>query len=64
MIEHCVKRVNRKTSPDFLPVEDVRINFTFREVPETLGKEGDWKYSVERDNENFEQLMEALNEKK
>lgn len=60
MIEHCVHKVYPKTAPSFLPLEDVRLNFTFRDVPELLGKEGDWKYSVESDNQNFEQLMASI----
>jgi len=60
MIEHCVQRVYKNTCPSYLPVNNARLNFTFRDVPELLGNESQWKYSVERDNDNYDQLVQVL----
>lgn len=47
MLLHCVHKVNSNTCPDYLPIKDVRLNFTFRDAPNVLGNENKYKISVE-----------------
>lgn len=47
MLLHCVHKVNSNTCPDYLPIKDVRLNFTFRDAPNVLGNENKYKVSVE-----------------
>jgi len=44
MMKHSIKCVYAKTSPSYLPVSDVRLNFTFRDAPTVRGKEDQFKY--------------------
>ena len=39
MLEHCVRNVKMNTCPAFLPLNNVRLNFTFRSAPNILGQE-------------------------
>jgi len=43
MLRHAVLKVNLGTSPSYLPLDNVRLNFTFRDAPNILGKEDEWK---------------------
>jgi hypothetical protein len=49
LLPHCVRTVYANTAPKFLPPEihNVRLNFTFRDAPNVVGREKDFKYSVE-----------------
>lgn len=49
MLLHCVHKVNSNTCPDYLPIKDVRLNFTFRDAPNVLGNEDKYKVCVESD---------------
>jgi hypothetical protein len=56
MLLHCVRTVYADTAPKFLPQElhNVRLNFTFRDAPNVVGREKDFKYSVEN---TYERLL-------
>jgi alkylated DNA repair dioxygenase AlkB len=43
MLLHCVRKVSSNTCPDYLPIKDVRLNFTFRDAPNVIGKENKYK---------------------
>eukprot|EP01090_Pellita_catalonica_P010256 TRINITY_DN21712_c0_g1_i1.p1 TRINITY_DN21712_c0_g1~~TRINITY_DN21712_c0_g1_i1.p1 ORF type:complete len:232 (+),score=38.79 TRINITY_DN21712_c0_g1_i1:119-814(+) len=53
MLQHSVKEVIMDTSPGYLPISNVRLNFTFRDAPNILGQEDRWrthkvlKYDIE-----------------
>jgi len=43
MMQHAVLQVNSNTCPEYLPIKNARINFTFRDSPNMLGHEEEWK---------------------
>lgn len=47
MLPHCVHKVHMDTCPAFLPIKNARLNFTYRDAPNVLGKEKDFKYNVD-----------------
>jgi len=47
MLPHCVEKVHMGSCPSFLPLDNVRLNFTFRDAPNVLGREKDFKYNVD-----------------
>ena len=49
MLMHCVEKVYPNTCPEFLPIRNVRLNFTFRDAPNVLGKEKLYKYNIQND---------------
>lgn len=42
MLLHCVHRVIPDSVPDFLPLKDTRINFTYRDAPSVQGLEANY----------------------
>lgn len=38
-IHHSIHKIYNKSAPDFLPLQDARLNFTFRFAPKIRGKE-------------------------
>lgn len=57
LLLHAVHRVRKGTTPSFLPFEDARINFTFRDAPNVLGKEARYQLNVDM---NYKGLLEHL----
>eukprot|EP00026_Physarum_polycephalum_P016186 Phypoly_transcript_17043.p1 GENE.Phypoly_transcript_17043~~Phypoly_transcript_17043.p1 ORF type:complete len:243 (+),score=23.71 Phypoly_transcript_17043:91-819(+) len=49
MLPHCVEKVYMGTCPSYLPIKDARLNFTYRDAPDVLGKEDLYKYNVQFD---------------
>ena len=47
MLLHCVESVQANTCPSYLPIDNVRLNFTYRDAPNVIGKESLYKQSVE-----------------
>jgi len=60
MLLHGVDKVHPNTAPDYLPVKDKRLNFTYRDAPNILGKESTYKYSVESHNTDLMKDTSAL----
>jgi len=47
MLPHCVDKVHMDTCPSYLPIKNARLNFTYRDAPNVLGREKDFKYNVD-----------------
>jgi len=47
MLLHAVHKVYMGTTPEYLPFKDARLNFTFRDAPNVLGRERLFEYNVE-----------------
>jgi alkylated DNA repair dioxygenase AlkB len=49
MLYHCVERVYGNTVPDHLSdiLENVRLNFTYRDAPNVRGREHEFKYNLD-----------------
>jgi len=43
MLQHTVFKVFLNTCPDYLPLNNTRLNFTFRDAPNMIGKEDEWR---------------------
>jgi len=57
MLLHAVHRVLLGTAPSFLPFKDARVNFTFRDAPNVLGKEALYSLNVDM---HYKGLLEHL----
>jgi alkylated DNA repair dioxygenase AlkB len=57
LLLHSVQKVYMNTCPSFLPLENARLNFTFRDAPNVLGREKDFKYDVDS---TYNQLLPHL----
>jgi len=53
MLPHCIHKVLMNTCPDFLPIKNVRLNFTFRDAPGILGQEKNFKYNVDLEHKEL-----------
>eukprot|EP01121_Diplochlamys_sp_Union-15-3_P005552 TRINITY_DN15896_c0_g1_i1.p1 TRINITY_DN15896_c0_g1~~TRINITY_DN15896_c0_g1_i1.p1 ORF type:complete len:244 (-),score=37.48 TRINITY_DN15896_c0_g1_i1:24-755(-) len=60
MLLHCVDKVHPNSCPSYLPINNVRLNFTFRDAPNVLGRENKYKSSVEV---TYNQLLPHVLEK-
>lgn len=57
MLLHTVHRVLLGTTPSYLPFDNARVNFTFRDAPNVLGKEARYQLNVDS---NYTALLEHL----
>eukprot|EP01125_Pyxidicula_operculata_P020435 TRINITY_DN7548_c0_g1_i1.p1 TRINITY_DN7548_c0_g1~~TRINITY_DN7548_c0_g1_i1.p1 ORF type:complete len:236 (-),score=18.99 TRINITY_DN7548_c0_g1_i1:129-836(-) len=60
MLPHCVEKVYMNTCPSFLPISNVRLNFTYRDAPEVRGREADFKYNVMNDYSLLPHLLQKV----
>lgn len=54
MLFHCVYEVLMNTCPSYLPIQNVRLNFTYRDAPNIKGKEQDFKLHIDA---NYSKLL-------
>jgi len=60
MLMHCVDKVHMGTSPSYLPIQNARLNFTYRDAPNVLGQEKLYKYNVDA---NYSEVLPHMYEK-